>query len=68
MGLAIGFYLMLTVAFTMYSLHVAGFLKRLYLRLGSKKCLSWRLRSACWSSLTSLFSIVALAYLGATRR
>ncbi len=31
MGLAMGVYLMLTVAFTMYSLHVAGCLKRLYL-------------------------------------
>jgi hypothetical protein len=31
MGLVIGFCLMLTVAFTMYSLRVTGFLKRLYL-------------------------------------
>jgi hypothetical protein len=62
--LAIGFCLMLTVAFTMYSLHVAGFLKRLYL---SPKGRYVSLLAVALGSLVlflmSLFSIAVFAYL-----
>ncbi len=64
MGLVIGFYLMLTVAFTMYSLHVTGFLKRLYLSPKGRyvSLLAVALGSLVLS-LMSLFSIAVLAYL-----
>jgi hypothetical protein len=64
MGLAIGFYLMLTVAFTMYSLHVTGFLKRLYLSPKGRyvSLLAVALGSLVLS-LMSLFSIAVFAYL-----
>lgn len=64
MGLVIGFYLMLTVAFTMYSLHVTGFLKRLYLSpKGSYVSLLAVALGSLALSLMSLFSIAVLAYL-----
>jgi hypothetical protein len=64
MGLVIGLYPILTVAFTIYSLHVTGFLKRLYLSPKSKyvSLLAVALGSLVLS-LMSLFSIAVLAYL-----
>jgi hypothetical protein len=64
MGLMIGFYLMLTVAFTMYGLHVTGFLKRLYLSPKSKYvCLLAVALGSLVLSLMSLFTIAVLTYL-----
>jgi hypothetical protein len=64
MGLVIGFYLMLTVAFTMYSLRVTGFLKRLYLSPKGRyvSLLAVALGSLAFS-LMSLFSVAVLACL-----
>jgi len=63
MGTVVGFYSMLTVAFTVYCLLVTGFLKRLYLKTASRyvSLLAVALGAVILTQLSPL-SIEALAY------